>query len=51
MICISWWTWHGKYVLKIKDFSGKIIQESDPSLWWVLANVCLRPGQNKKAWM
>ena len=32
-------------------FSGKIIQESDPSLGWVWATVCLRPGQNKKVWM
>ena len=29
----------------------KIIQESDPSLWWVLTNVYLRPEQNKKGWM
>ena len=43
-----------KYFLRFNRFwnlfSGKIIQESDPSLWWV-ANVCLRPGQNKKGWM
>ena len=42
---------HNSFKDLIDFVTGKIILESDPSLGWVLATVCLRPGQNKKVWM
>ena len=58
---IGWYVFHSGHSVGNNSFkdlidfgnlvSGKIIQKSDPSLRWVWATGCLRPGQNKEEWI